>query len=155
MRYQRTATSNAQDDDLLIELPTLEQNLNPSRPCHGRDYPTRGNFAPELLLFGLPSGTSLGTMPKFLEWVHPEDRDAIASHIRQTLDEGTKYKVRFRIKWLDGRSDGCFAQGQIFRNEQGQPVRMLGVAVDATDRIIAEQAREQELDRTKDELQDL
>jgi hypothetical protein len=39
--------ANAQNDNLLIELPPLEQSLNLSRRCHARDYPTLGNFAPQ------------------------------------------------------------------------------------------------------------
>jgi hypothetical protein len=44
--------ANAQNDNLLIELPSLEQSLNLSRRCHARDYPTLGKEVLQLLKCG-------------------------------------------------------------------------------------------------------
>jgi PAS domain S-box-containing protein len=120
-------------------------------------------------LFGLPVGTSLGNVDAFLAQVYLEDRAAVESSLQNTMRQGTHYEVQFRTVWPDGSVHWLFAVGRVFRSPQGDPVRLLGVATDVTDRKKAEDQAEQErqqiqeeiqrtsqiLERTKDEVREL
>jgi len=96
-------------------------------------------------------GHTLDTVAPTGEWwiehIHPEDRDRINHSIHAAID-GTD------IDWTDEyrfrRQDGSYApvldRGYIIRDEQGQPLRMIGAMLDLTQVRDAEVAlRESEL----------
>lgn len=95
-------------------------------------------------LFGVPSGSFSGDFETFLKLVHPEDilglqaRTAGALAARQT-----DHRDEFRIVRPDGTIRWMVANGCIYYDEQGTPVRMIGVNMDITDRKQAEQALRQ------------
>jgi PAS domain S-box-containing protein len=106
-------------------------------------------------LFGRPKGFSPGTREAFRDLVVPEDRGGIAESVRRTFDEDAPFEVRFRTVWPDGTEHWLTAKGSLFREEHGRPLKLLGAAMDITERMKTEQAREAELNRTRDELRAL
>lgn len=76
----------------------------------------------------------------FINIIHPQDRDHVRSHHRQSMldKNGTKYEFRIcmpdkSIRWIEARSITIF-------DAVGKPIRMEGTAQEITERKNAEQA---------------
>ncbi|ABA23074.1 PAS/PAC sensor hybrid histidine kinase [Trichormus variabilis ATCC 29413] len=85
------------------------------------------------LLFGLVPGSFDGAYETFLCCVHPEDRESVMQVISACLNNKTDYYDEFRIVWPEKSIHWIAAKGRFFYNEQGQPVRMIGVCMDITE----------------------
>jgi PAS domain S-box-containing protein len=110
-------------------------------------------------LHGLPRGSFDGTFAGFQALVHPEDRARVDLAIKRALaEDGPSYDIEFRSLWPDGSVHWMAAKGIVFRDASGAPVRMLGVAMDVTERLRLEQqlveraAELADADRRKDEF---
>jgi PAS domain S-box-containing protein len=73
----------------------------------------------------------------FEEWssrVHPDDLDATLARV-QAFRNGQEadLSVEFRFRHKDGSYRWIFAHAELFRNERGKPVRMIGSHVDVTE----------------------
>jgi PAS domain S-box-containing protein len=87
-------------------------------------------------LYGLPSGTLAPTIKDYLNnFIYPEDREVVA----RLVEEGTGSKVEFRVVWPDGSIHWLSSKGQVYYNEVGQPIRMIGITKEISDRKQAEQ----------------
>jgi PAS domain S-box-containing protein len=83
--------------------------------------------------------SALGLAPRtaaasetFLNLVHPEDRPLVTELAKCALEEGTDYQLEFRIIRSDGIMQWIATQGEVLYNEEGKPVRMIGVSMDVT-----------------------
>lgn len=91
-------------------------------------------------LFGLDPRA---TTPSFEIWtsvLHPEDRALAGERIEQSLRDHALLASEYRIVKPDGQTRWINALGQGTYNEQGVPVRMVGICLDITERKGAEQA---------------
>jgi PAS domain S-box-containing protein len=94
-------------------------------------------------LFGLPAGTCPTTLAAYLGLIHPDDRAAIAANIATALaDDRSNYQLVHRVYWPDGRLCWIEGAGRIYRDQAGQPVRLIGTVTDVTARKLAEAERE-------------
>ena len=84
----------------------------------------------------------------FLTHVVPEDRDLVKKRFEEAFATG-HFNMECRIMWPDQSLHWIAAQGRVYRNHKGEPVRMMGVVTDITDRKRAEE----ELRRAHDELE--
>jgi len=79
---------------------------------------------------------------EFSEWeerVHPADHASTMSRLHACLEgKYPEYAAEYRLRHKDGAYRWIYAQGEVFRNAQGQPVRMLGCHLDITERKRAE-----------------
>jgi PAS domain S-box-containing protein len=82
-----------------------------------------------------------GTFAGFLRLIHPDDRARIGDQISQTLASGAEYEVEFRVPGSDGRLRWIQGKGRVFRDDAGNPLRMIGIGQDVTARRAAEAAR--------------
>lgn len=95
-------------------------------------------------LFGVPSGSFEGNFDNFLKLVHPDDVLGMQARTAGALsDRKTYHRDEFRIVRADGTIRCMVANARIYYDEQGKPVRMIGVNMDITDRKQAEQALRQ------------
>jgi len=109
-------------------------------------------WSDELLeLHGLQPGEFKGTNEAWLECIHPDDVQRALATAERALKEGegdVEYRIRRRdtgeTRWLQGR-------GKVFYDAAHNPVRMVGINVDVTERKRAEEAL-READRRKDEF---
>jgi PAS domain S-box-containing protein len=76
----------------------------------------------------------------FFDRVHPLDRQSIRSSLERAISEGAPYSEEFRVLMPDGQTCWRAGQAKIFRDESGQPARMVGVLLDITERKRAEEA---------------
>jgi two-component system, cell cycle sensor histidine kinase and response regulator CckA len=85
-------------------------------------------------LHGIAPGRFGGRVQDFSALVHPEDRARVTATIRRSLEGGEDYQVDFRIVRPDGAIRWLTTGGRVFFDESRQPVRMLGVTTDVTER---------------------
>ncbi len=89
-------------------------------------------------LYGLQTGNFKGAYEAWLNGVHPDDREE-SDKISQSAVRGEgEYDTEFRVLWPDGSVHWLKADGRVFRDENGAPVRMVGVNYDITERKLAE-----------------
>lgn len=89
---------------------------------------------------GMPSGTFAGTYQTTLQCVHPEDRARIDQVSRELLVAGSGAHAEFRLVRPDGEVRWVESFGRLLRDEQHLPRRVVGVAIDITERKQMEQA---------------
>lgn len=71
---------------------------------------------------------------RWMAGVHPDDRARVDRDVRQALPGTVSYVSRFRAVWPDGTVRRIAAVGHVTTDEEGRPVRMLGVNYDVTER---------------------
>ena len=92
-------------------------------------------WTPELeAVHGLPPGGFAGTWSAWEEMVHPDDRAEIVQMVRRTIATGEPAEGEWRVVWPDGSVHWLAGRWQVFQDESGGPVRMLGVNIDITRR---------------------
>jgi PAS domain S-box-containing protein len=89
-------------------------------------------------LYGLPANTLCPTFEDYLNLVHPEDRESVAASIDRMIKEG-KGSIEYRIVWPDGSLHWLNCKGQVYYNEIGQPIRIIGTNRDVTESKLAKQ----------------
>lgn len=84
-------------------------------------------------IHGLTPGTFGGTFEAYQADMHPEDRERVLAAIARSLDGGAHH-LEYRIVRPDGEVRWLEARGELFRDAEDRPLRMLGVCVDVTER---------------------
>jgi len=99
-------------------------------------------------IFGLTPQQFGATYEAFLERVHPADREKLEQAVRESLDTGKAYSLEHRVVRPDGENRIVREQAEIFRDESGKTIRMVGTVQDVTEqkRIEAEFLRAQRMD---------
>jgi PAS domain S-box-containing protein len=90
-----------------------------------------------------------------LTHIHPDDRAILRKRIGEARATGG-FSLECRVIWPDQSIHWISAEGHVYRDEMGQPVRMMGVVADITDRKLAEEMVERhrsELSRSNAELE--
>jgi PAS domain S-box-containing protein len=91
-------------------------------------------------LFGLPPEQAPDKIEDFYAIVHPEDRPRVKAAFDQTRTEGVHLDTEFRVVRPDGSERWFIDQGEVMRDDAGQPHYMAGACVDITERKQAGQA---------------
>ena len=94
------------------------------------------------------------TRPKFLEFIHPEDRAKVDAAFAASLEKRSPCTVEYRIVMADGRVKILEERWQVFHDEEGKPVRVAGTCRDITERVRADEQLRRlsgELLRSQDE----
>jgi diguanylate cyclase (GGDEF)-like protein/PAS domain S-box-containing protein len=92
-------------------------------------------------LFGLPPQAFAVDVELFFRQIHPDDLSAVKSAISGSLEQGLPYAIDHRLLRLDnGEVRHVHEQGELVRDEQGRPLRMIGTVQDITERKRTEQA---------------
>ncbi len=108
-------------------------------------------WSPEIeALYGLPPGGFEGGYDGWTKLLHPDDVDKAAADVQSALEAG-KYFTEFRVVWPDGSVHWLEARAKVFHDEQGKPLRIVGVNMDVTERKRIEEALK-EADRRKDQF---
>ena len=92
-------------------------------------------------LFGLKSGEFGGTYQSFADIVHPDDRARVQSEVTASVVQDAAYDTVFRVVWPDDSVHSIHAKGKVYRDDEGQPVRMTGVCWDVTEQAHAEETQ--------------
>jgi two-component system, sensor histidine kinase and response regulator len=79
--------------------------------------------------------------------VHPEDRERAESEVQRALrGEGGSFASEFRVVWPDGSVHHIEAHADVYRDEIGNPTRMIGMNWDISARKRAEEELMEHLD---------
>lgn len=90
-------------------------------------------------IFGLEIRSMTTAYHAFLNFIHPNDRQLVQSAVDAALYEKKPYNIDHRIVLPDGSIRFVHEQAEVTFNDQGEPVRMLGVVQDITERKQTEQ----------------
>jgi PAS domain S-box-containing protein len=106
---------------------------------------TRINWTPEMeALYGFSTGEFDGRMQTWASRVHPEDLPNARGNWEDLLN-GKNYEAEFRVIWPDNSIHWLMARGKVQFDEQGRPLKLLGINVDITERKqVEEKLRESE-----------
>ncbi len=90
-------------------------------------------------IFGIPPGTFGGTYEAWLALVHPEDREAVARKVADSIESKGRYETRLRIVRPDGSIGWQMTRGYVVLDEAGTPKLLRGLVLDETARHAAEE----------------
>jgi PAS domain S-box-containing protein len=85
-------------------------------------------------IFGLEPGSFDGTYEGWKACVHPDDLDAANLATLHALKHKDHYEHEYRVRGRDGGWRYVDSQAEVILDDQGQPVRMVGMATDITKR---------------------
>ncbi len=94
------------------------------------------------ILVGHPAEASGWSAARWEDVVHPDDRAAVAEHVRRHLEQREAFAVELRARSQSGEYGWFLARGQAIWNDRGQPSRISGSLTDITGRKKAEEQRE-------------
>lgn len=90
-------------------------------------------------IYGFEPGEVHPSFEKFIEIVHPDDRDRLMRILDGALHEHSPYDFEHRIVRPDGSVRVVHRQARIILDEDGEPLRMIGTVHDVTERKQAEE----------------
>lgn len=89
-------------------------------------------------MLGLNFDGSHQTAETFFYHIHPEDRPRVERNIESVLKKGNQLRDEFRMVREDGGVRWLMSRGRLYRDENGQPIRMAGVNYDISPLKFAE-----------------
>ena len=85
-------------------------------------------------IFGVPQQDASWSFETGMDFVHPDDRELVRKSMDEALHERKLYNIDFRIVRPDGSERIVNSQGGISFDDAGRPIRMVGTALDTTER---------------------
>jgi len=90
------------------------------------------------MLYGYSTDLAEASYEHFIKIVHPDDQAAVNDAVKACLENHVKYDIEHRVVWPDGSVHWVLERGDVTRNDAGEPLHMLGVVQDITERVEAE-----------------
>ena len=84
-------------------------------------------------LLGFTPTTYKRTYEEFLERVFPEDREHLKKQLESLINKKSDIETEFKVIWPDGTIKFLTAKAKTISNEEGIPVRLIGLIWDITD----------------------
>ncbi|KST63908.1 PAS domain S-box protein [Mastigocoleus testarum] len=85
-------------------------------------------------IFGYESLLPEWSYEIFLEHVHPDDRESVDKSFKQTLSSYVDWDFECRIIRADGKITWIWARGSVYRDSNGNPIRLIGSVTDINKR---------------------
>jgi PAS domain S-box-containing protein len=85
-------------------------------------------------IFGIEPNEFPGTRAAFYEFVHPDDREAVAAAARSARERSGRSEIDHRIIHRDGTLRWVHLEAEVVRDAAGRPIRMIGTVQDVTER---------------------
>lgn len=90
--------------------------------------------------FGVEPDSTKLNFDFFKSAIHPEDRERVVKNVDASLKDDAPYATEFRVVQPSGQIVWLNAVGRVFRDAGGDPVRMVGIHLNITDRKKSEAA---------------
>jgi PAS domain S-box-containing protein len=90
-------------------------------------------------IFGYEPGEIPASYDLFLNVLHPHDKAKVLKAVDEVLKGKQPYHLEFRIVLPNHEERTILAQGEVYRDSDGNPIRMLGTVLDITEHKQAEQ----------------
>lgn len=101
-------------------------------------------------LYGVREGEFSGAYEEWRSRLHPEDIERAEEEFSRSVQTSDKFTSQFRIN-ADGKIRYLQSEAMVIKNSVGEPVRVIGVNFDVTDRVI----REKELEDARHAAEDM
>jgi PAS domain S-box-containing protein len=88
---------------------------------------------------GVPDDLVIG-LDDIPHYIHSDDRAMIQGHVRRALKDFVDYEVEYRLANTSQGERWIHARGEVVRDEDGKPIRMIGLNFDVTTRRRAEES---------------
>ena len=88
-------------------------------------------------VFGLNADQFGASYDRFVAAVHPDDRDDVVNAVNETVVYDKPYDIDHRILRPDGEVRYVHERGDVYRDESGEAVSMVGTVVDITEQVMA------------------
>ena len=86
-----------------------------------------------LNLFGFVSGPNI-SFKDVIRRIHPDDREMVEQEVRRAVTNLGDFGGDFRVALPDGAERWISSRGRVYKDAAGKPARMLGAAIDLTER---------------------
>jgi PAS domain S-box-containing protein len=94
-------------------------------------------------LLGLRGDQLVRTRDEALANIHPDDRHRVDAAMKAHLERSTeRYELEYRVRHADGQWHWLLVRGRYLRDADGNPYRLVGSAIDISDRKRAEMEKE-------------
>jgi len=100
-------------------------------------------------IYGIPTAVIDGHVEDFRRYLHPEDRGPVLEAIDEAMHTNKPYEAEFRILRPGGTVRWIAGRGKFYYSPDGEPKRMLGIAVDITERKLMEKALRESEERLR------
>ncbi|MGA1132047.1 MAG: PAS domain-containing protein [Prochlorotrichaceae cyanobacterium] len=132
-RKQAEYTLQIQDERLRLAMQSAGMT------CWEHNFKTReinlwGRYTPE----GWTPESWLVTLEDFYQDIHPEDREQVQIAYALAVSKQTNVTMEYRLLLPDHEPLWLLSIGQVQRNAQGRPDRMVGICLDITARKVME-----------------
>ena len=131
------------ETELKLSNDRLHQAVEAGK-CVGWDWDVKTGcdrwFGDLRTMFGIQSDTYYGDVEEFRHRIYPEDQALVWEAVADARQKREPFTAEFRVLHLDGTVRWVTEGGQFYYSANGDAVRMLGMAVDITERKQAEQA---------------
>lgn len=91
-------------------------------------------------LFGIPTQATALRLDSFIRFVHPEDREHVATTLAFATASGAPFDHDFRVITARGQVRVINGRGSVIMDQRGRAARLIGTTRDITDRAHAEWA---------------
>ena len=91
-------------------------------------------------IFGYAPRTFPGDRESFLKLVYADDQERVFNALAHSLTTQSPYKVEYRINHLHGEIRWVAVNGKVVQDQWGSGLRIIGVALDITERKQAEES---------------
>ena len=85
-------------------------------------------------IYGVVADKAPTRVEDFIGFLHPDDRAQVQASIGAVLENGTEFSHEERIVRPDGGIRHLQSVGEVIRDGNGAPVRMLGICLDVTEK---------------------
>ena len=140
---RQRARRRTTETELKLSNDRLRQAVEAGK-CVGWDWDVKTGrdrwFGDLQTMFGIQSDTYYGQVEDFRRRIYPEDQELVWKAATDARESRGPFIAEFRVLRLDGTVRWVTERGQFYYAANGDAVRMLGMAVDITERKQAEQA---------------
>jgi PAS domain S-box-containing protein len=136
---------------MLAELTEWKSRYDAAMRASGQifyDWNTVTNeitWGGEQNILGYSAAEFEGSLPGWIELVHPDDRDAVLKDVDRVVATKSPACIEYRVRTRSGHYRLIKDHGQFYANDDGQVVRMAGFITDITEqRRVEEEVRSSE-----------
>ena len=90
-------------------------------------------------IYGFEPQSFNASYDRFIALIHPDDRDRIRAVHARAYETGEPYEMEERVVRPDGSVRLLWSNGEVIRDDDGTPIRMIGVCRDVTEQRAAEE----------------
>jgi PAS domain S-box-containing protein len=139
-------------------LSTLLSNLPGMayRCLNTPDWPMQFVSEGSLELTGYPPSELVnGPMANFQQLIHPDDRQAVWTQVQAAVAQKAPFQLTYRLVTVTGQEKWIWEQGRGVYGPDGGLLALEGFMTEVTDRVLAQQRSDRQIQERTDELSTL